>query len=580
MYEKETEEINALKRYLLSHIPSTPLPPNNLLLSPKSIALKAAIAGLDKELGRLEREERLVRKFTNENTVYDNSGSRAVAAAPSSTDHNNNADEDVAMEYVKMTKEDAAMKRENDDEDDWEEAASSPSKKKQSLTDSQDLQHEIAQKWSSSTISRIAKADARVDTPVGALGLALHTALVELTATANQGTKKMEQMFRCTGVPDRAIISQFLGEETKNSGGGCGAGFAPPIRELPKGELVPSNWEDTAKKQQDAQLIAFRYKCGQDVYTTSSGPTNDCTTIYLMLKQINSSTVRVSFGPMPASTKGGATTTMSSNQLQFPLTQHINLDGFQASKSKSSSSVQPSLFFISLPELLLQFGSTFGLLSVMQLSFGEGTLATEEVGLDTETNMSVNMKDVSTNAFVNPAAAATNVTKVDSRPNIPPDGPALDIDPLRVMDSRTGMGCRRGDFEGDLLPGGIQPGLPGGPSFGGSQVGPNHPMFDRSFGDDDLYNTGIGGGSYGPPSFGIPGVGGGVGMRPRFDPYGPPGGPTEPGRGGRGGRGGGGRGGRFGSGRGRGGGRGRMPPGGFGDPNNDHLQPPNSDYFS
>ena len=156
----------------------------------------------------------------------------------------------------------------------------------------------------------------------------------------------------------------------------------------------------------------------------------------------------------------------------------------------------------------------------------------------------------------------------------------MDIDPLRV-DSHTGMGRRRGDFEGDLLPGGIQPGLPGGPSFGGSQVGPNHPMFDRSFGDDDLYNNGIGGGLYGPPSFGIPGVGGGVGMRPRFDPYGPPGGPTEPGRGGRGGRGGGvGRGGRFGSGRGRGGGRGRMPPGGFGDPNNDHLQPPNSDYFS
>jgi len=569
MYEKETEEINALKRYLLSQIPSTPLPPNNLLLSPKSIALKAAIAGLDKELGRLEREERLVRKFTNENTVYD-SGSRGVA---SSTEHNN-ADEDVAMEYVKMTKEDAAadgekdttMKREYDDEDDWEEAeaASSPSQKKQSLTDSQDLHHEIAQKLSSSTISRIAKADARVDTPIGALGLALHTALVELTA-ANQGTKKMEQMFRCTGVPDGAIISQFLGEELKNAGGGCGGGFAPPIRELPKGVLVPSNWEDTAK-QQDAQLIAFRYKCGQDVYTTSSGPTNDCTTLYLVLKQINSSTVRVSFGPMPVSTRtGGATTT--SNQLQLPLTQHINLDGFQASKSKSSSSVQPSLFFISLPELLVQFGSTFGLLSVMHLSFGEGTLATEEFGLDTATNTSVNT-DFAKDAFVKPTAAI-NATKVDLRPNIPSNGPAVDIDPLRVMDSR------RGDFEGDLLPGGIQPGLPGGPSppsFGGSQVGPNHPMFDRSFGDDDLYNTG----SYGPPSFGIPGVGG-VGMRPRFDPYGPPGGPTEPGRSGRGGRGGRGR---FGSGRGRGGGRGRMPPGGFGDPNNDELQPPNSDYYS
>jgi len=490
MYENEKNEISALKKYLLSQIPSTPLPPNNLLLSPNSIALKAAVAGLDKELGRLEREERLVQKFTNENAVC-GGGGRAVSSA-----HNNKADEDVAMEYVKMTKEDAVdtvsttMKRENDDEeDDWEEAkaALSPSKKKPSLTDSEDLHQKIAQKWSSTTISRIAKADARVNTPVGALGLALHTALVELTAV-NQGTKKTEQMFRCTGVPDGAIISQFLGEEKKKSGGGGGGGgFAPPIRELPKGVLMPSNWEDTAK-QQDLQLIAFRYKCGQDVYTASSGPTNDCTTLYLILQQVNNSTVRVSFGPMPASTKGSATTTV--NQLQLPLTQHINLDGFQASKSKSSSAVQPSLFFISLLELLLQFGSTFGLLSVMQLSFGEGTQAMEEVGLDTAVDMSVNMKDFSSDMFAK-QAAATNDSKVVPRPTIPPDGPAVDIDPLRVMDSRaTGMG-RRGDFEGDLLPGGIQPGLPGGPlppSFGGSQVGPNHPMFDRTFGDDDLYN--------------------------------------------------------------------------------------------
>lgn len=578
MYEQETEEINALKKYLLSHIPSTPLPPNNLLLSPKSIALKAAVAGLDKELGRLEREERLVRKFTNENTVY---GSGSRAGISSARVHTKNEDDDVAMEYVKMTKEDAAAdgeggnvaaERENDDEDDWEEAKADLSKKKPSLTDSQDFHHEIAQKWSSATISRIAKTDVRVDTPIGALGLALHAALVELTAS---GSKKTEQMFRCTGVPDNAIISQFLGEDKKTAGGGGGGGgFAPPIRELPKGVLMPSKWEDTAK-QQDAQLIAFRYKCGQDVYTTSSGPTNDSTTLYLVLHQFDSSSVRVCFGPMPAMTKGSKTT--NSNQFQLPLTQHINLDGFQASKSKSSSAVQPSLFFISLPELLLQFGSAFGLLSVMQLSFGEGTDAMAEVGLDTVTDASVSMKDISSDMLVG-HPAVTSATKVDFRPDIPPDGPAVDVDPLRVMDSHTGM-RRRGDFEGDLLPGGIHPGIPAGPappSFGGSQVGPNHPMFDRSFGeDDDLYNgQGSFGGSYGPPSFGIPGVGGSGGsMRPRFDPYGPPGGPTEPGRGGRGGRG------RFGSGRGRGG-RGRMPPGGFGDPNNDHMQPPNSDYFS
>ena len=562
MYEQEKSEISALKKFLLSQISSTPLPPNDLLLSPNSIALKAALAGLDKELGRLEREERLVQKFTNENTVYARGG-RAASERSNAAD-----DEDVDMEYVKMSKEDAASdnhlvggittgKRENEDEEDWEEAkaTSSPFEKKLSLSDSQDLHEQIAQKWASATISRISKEDARVDTPVGALGLALHAAIVGLTSV-NQATKKTELMFRCTGVPDNAIISQFFGDD-KTESVGTGGGFAPPIRELPKGVLLPSKWEDTAK--QTTELVAFRYKCGKDVYTTSSGHTNDSTTLYLVLK-IQDSTVKVSFGPMPASSKESAIT---SNHLLLPLTQHINLVGFQASKSKNSSSaVQPSLFFIALPDLLIQFGSTFGLLSAMQLSFGEGTLTVEKKDV-------INMEDIPNNMPVNLREVIDNC-KVVPPSSIQPDRP--EIDSLRVY-PHTGMG-HRGDFEGDLLPGGIRPGLPGvPPPFGGSQVGPNHPMFDRTFDDDDLYNAhdGFSGGAYdGPPSFGFPGGGSGS-MRPRFDPYGPPGGPTEPGRRGRGrgGRG------RFGIGRGRG----RMPPGSFG-PNNDHLQPPNSDYFS
>jgi hypothetical protein len=363
---------------------------------------------------------------------------------------------------------------------------------------------------------------------------------------------------------------------------------------LPKGVLLPSNWEDSAtnNKQGADLMIAFRYKCGQDVYTTSSGPTNDCTTLYLVLQLLrdDSSTVKVFFGPMPASSSSSSLATtkstshhQQSNQLQFPLTRHINLDGFNAHKSKSSASVQPSLFFISLPELLCQFGSTFGLASVMQSTFGGGLIikATVEkkeeeegVGEDTVMDASMNMKGVPNREMF--TQAVNDDANFVPRPVIPPDGPAVDMtDPLRIIDSRTGMmGRRRGDFEGDLLPGGPQPGLlpgaDGPPPFGGSQVGPNHPIFDRSFGVNDQDET-----YYGPPSFGLPGVGGGMGMHPRFDPYGPPGGPTEPSRRGRGaGRG-------FGSGRGQGGrGRGSVPPGGFGDPNPDHMRPPNSDYYS
>lgn len=96
-----------------------------------------------------------------------------------------------------------------------------------------------------------------------------------------------------------------------------------------------------------------------------------------------------------------------------------------------------------------------------------------------------------------------------------------------------------GDFAGDLGPAnGLDPLRRLGPNSGGSLMGPNHPMF-RGGG-----MTGVGDGS-------------GFGMRPRFDPFGPPGGPQEidpnnPGR------------------------PPRMRPGGAGEPNPDLLMPPNS----
>ena len=91
-----------------------------------------------------------------------------------------------------------------------------------------------------------------------------------------------------------------------------------------------------------------------------------------------------------------------------------------------------------------------------------------------------------------------------------------------------------GDFAGDLIPGGYA--NHGRNPNTGNLMGPNHPSF-ASPGNVNI----------GP---------GGLGMRPRFDPIGPPGGPTDPGRNdpltGR-----------------------RVPPGGWGEPNPDHMRPPN-----
>lgn len=94
-------------------------------------------------------------------------------------------------------------------------------------------------------------------------------------------------------------------------------------------------------------------------------------------------------------------------------------------------------------------------------------------------------------------------------------------------------GGMRGDFAGDLNP--------PGPDFlgsgGGNLMGPGHPMFTGE---------------------GMPGTNSGFGMRPRFDPVGPPGGPQDPLRNQQ-----------------QQPPRRRGPPGGLGDPNPDHARPPN-----
>mmetsp|Transcript_24664 Transcript_24664/g.53208 ORF Transcript_24664/g.53208 Transcript_24664/m.53208 type:complete len:551 (-) Transcript_24664:205-1857(-) len=550
MYEQEKIEIATLKSYLLSHIPTTLLPPNDILLSPKSVALTAAVAGLDKELVRLEREERLVKKFTANNDV---------AAAATGVD-------DADMDYVKMNKEDVTMddKKDNattadNDEEEWEEATNpSPAKKHARQENKEQMEDEnatkLCQTLASSAVARIANANIKVVTPLGALGLALHTALVELSQD------EQDPLFRCTGVPDLDVTFQLLAssiKSTKKAGEG-GGGFAPPIRELPRGELVPPKWEGRD------DVIAFRYKCGKEVYAVDSGHTNDATTVYLTLQLMQGDEVSVTFGTLPSSKdkKSG-----EKRQLKFPLGQHVNLDGFQAAKTKNggrAALVSPLLLYISLPKLLLDFSSTF---DVLPLIMGKGNDESSSLEMPTK-------KDVMGLQFEQSIPMPTTET---SRADF--------NDPLRVMDSHQ-RGKRHGDFEGDLLPGG--PNQPGGlhempPRGMGSQVGPDHPMFDRTFGDDyngnydDEFDGGFGNGG---GSFGAPGVGGGMSMRPRFDPYGPPGGPTEPGRGGRYP----GRGTRLGRGRGRGGrgGRGgRMPPpGGFGHPNPDHMNPPGGAYFS
>ena len=486
VYDREKSEIQLLRAHLLAAIPSTPLSPAGIRLAPDSIALRAAVAGLDKELARLEREERLVKRFSATNN-------EATGATAATADEKN-----VDTEYVNMTKEDAVMEGTGDDAsvgEEWEDAAPTPPRNLQK----ERLRYEveptratkgeadisICKKYmtelAAAAVARIAAADARARTPLGAIGLVLHAALVEST---DQDTGKGE-VFRCTGVPDANVIRLLVG--TGGNGGG-GGGFAPPIRELPQGVLLPPKWEEAEG------TIAFRYNCGKGVYSVDSSSTNDATKVYLTLKLLQSKEgeegVSVTFGTLPASSKD---TMKTRKQLWFPLGQHVNLEGFAASKAKNGAAVQPALFYVSLAPLLAQFCSHFTVPPSakrnedaavgMQVTSMHQTPAIEE--------MKVHPKSVPLPASGVPRGAIHDPLLVQRRP---------------------------GDFEGDLLPGGPQPGglHPVLPSGGGSHVGPDHPLFNRHFGD---YEDHVGGGfGDGGGSLRLPGVGGGVGgmgMRPR-----------------------------------------------------------------
>jgi len=56
-FKQDRAELQALKYHLVTQIPTTPLPPNDVILSPHSVALRAAVQGLDKAIARLEYEE-------------------------------------------------------------------------------------------------------------------------------------------------------------------------------------------------------------------------------------------------------------------------------------------------------------------------------------------------------------------------------------------------------------------------------------------------------------------------------------------------------------------------------------------
>lgn len=462
----ETEEISALESYL-----------NQCnVVAKDSRILQVALAALGQERQRLERDAKLQRKFSK----------TASVTATTTNGTNKTTGSTLTKTFISQTKDDDC---EDDELMEWQDVNQVHPEidNTDNTLGSSILGRQLAQ----AAIAKMAQADVHVNTPLGALALALHAAL----------SSDLLQ-FSCTGIPE---INQPV--SSGNSGG-----FAPPIRQLPKTQLVPSDWEQCA--QSNVKFVAFRYR------KTGVG------TVVLKLSLFEEDQVKVEL--TPTKSKEPAPT-----PLQLGLDDHVNLESLAKALSsetaKRTNGTLPALHYKSLAVLLTNFCNTFDLGPIQEEQPQGDDVSNVVPALSTSTRLpyvdATIVEPPQPNSF-DPLRVPTRLPNREGRTYDPHATPTIRLfQPDR----------KSGDFSGDLTPMGVDPFR-----SGGNLMGPNHPAF-------------TGGGGMGPD----PGmIGGGFGMQPRYDPIGPPGGPQDvPPNGKPKGR--------------------RPPPGGPGDPNPDLQRPPN-----
>lgn len=355
----------------------------------------------------------------------------------------------------------------------------------------------LGKQLSECSIASIAESRAKVRSPVAAIAIALHAAM-----------RSDILGFDCTGVTDES--------NTKCNG------FAAPVRALPKNTFLPKDWDKEALYSDSSkQSVTLRYR--------KAGTGAVLLKVDLVTSTTAEATKEVSVNLVPLSSQEPP-----SQPHIFPLDAHINMDSWASALKASNFGIQPALHYKNLPALLTSFAKTFDLGSVSDNQF-DSTGQTSYVAATQTRRQSVH-----------------DNSSIASRSG---HGPPIVGGPVRVYDERnpnirTAFPSQKpsfvGDFSGDLGHDPLQILGSRGPSnlMPGNLMGPNHPMFHGGTGASIV---GIGESS-------------GFGMRPRFDPFGPPGGPQQvdipnsndsrphPAQ--------------------------RKPPGG--NPNPDHLQPPNS----
>jgi hypothetical protein len=460
----------------------------------ENTAVKAAIAGLDHELKRRERDAKLQRKFES-------------TGASSTTVTSVNKSKTKASSKIGI--EDEWQSIDEDDDDDRKPLPASLINRQDFAEEEEDEVEIIdmhdddvnffGKKLAEAAIASIAESQTRAKTPIAAVALALHAAL-----------RSDIMGFSCMNSTDDGT--------TKASNNG----FAAPIRELPKAQFLPKGWDKHAQvitgNKEQQQRVVLRYR--------KDGMSSVLLKVEIVDKMMDSAggeeTITVKL--LPAITQEPPTRTLT-----FPLGRHVNLDSMTTalrSSSEGKLGVHPALHYKALPDLMTEFANTFDLGAIHDND--------KPVGQESRPKF-----------LTPPIHASCGLSLKQQSSNPPYDGSR----PLTLGESKYGYNTPTigsafpptrpqfiGDFSGDLVPGG----MPGMQHIGpGNMMGPNHPFFQGG---------------------GMSGVGdsSGFGMRPRFDPFGPPGGPQEIPNGGSGGI------------------PLNMRPRSSGDPNPDHLQPPNS----
>jgi hypothetical protein len=400
----EMEAYGKIKEYVLAcpHVPAD------------HPAIQAALKAVTAEEERRLRDAKLQQKFSQ-------SASEIAAAESTDTDlevieH----EESPAMNSLPNN----SPTNESGEEDDWHEVPAAVA----TMETTACLGEALAQ----ATVQSLSHHRVSVREPWQALVLAVHGAL-----------RSDSLEFKCTG-KEEAVVS---------------GGFAPPVRELPATQFLPTSvWNKTGN-------VALRYRkpgTGSVVLTAESeGEGREASCSFTFGKS----------GDAPG-------------PLKVTIADHINLDSW-ARAATGGKSVAPSLHYKALSSFLTAFCQRFDVGGIS----------------DTDETMVAESLPYVDRSILNATLAQSQASTMARLPTTVPPHYRLPMEPWMreqqqppTIESAFGLSVPPvpGDFAGDLVPGGLQVDpLHGG---SGSLMGPDHPMFQ---------------------------TGGVHGMQPRFDPFGP-----------------------------------------------------------